>query len=96
MNPDPETTHVVLPAIWQVAGVVIPTLAVIALFVRLGGLLQTVKQLEKDVRELGSSLRNVSALVVELKTWREMNQRHEEDLMSRIRRIEDHLFAKEI
>jgi hypothetical protein len=91
-----ETTHLVLPAIWQIAGVIIPTLAVIALFVRLGGLLRTVDQLEKDVKMLTASLGNISNLVIELKTWREMNQRHEEDLMARIRRIEDHLFKESV
>lgn len=94
MNPDPTTTHLVLPAFWQVAGVVLPTMAMVALFIRLGGILTTIKSLERDVQKLAVEVASVSSLVVELKTWRESQHEFFELAMTRIRRLEDHMFKE--
>lgn len=76
--------------IWfQVAGVTLPTVSVVMLFVRLGSLLRTIQQLESDMKGMASTLKDVSSVVVELAAWRDAAKSNQVDVLERVRRLED-------
>lgn len=68
---------------------VVPTIAVLALFVRLGVILQTIRQVQTDYANTTPLLREVSVGMTSLMAWREATAATHEDILSRVRRLED-------
>jgi hypothetical protein len=68
---------------------VVPTIAVLALFIRLGVILQTIRRIEGDYGETAKLLREVSGGMTSLMAWREAQSATHEDILSRVRRLED-------
>lgn len=72
----------------QWAAIVVPTLAVIGLFLRLGGMVKTIQGLESDSHNLNQAVTRVSELVIELRAWRDASKSSHNDLLERVRRLE--------
>jgi hypothetical protein len=75
--------------ILQWAGIIIPTLAVFALFLRFGAFLKTVQRLEMDVAKVASGLESLTVVATELRAWRDATKDSHADLLARVRRLED-------
>jgi hypothetical protein len=73
----------------QWVGVVLPTLAVTALFIRLGALLKTIQRLEADTGKMAATLSTLTALATSLEAWRDASKNNHEDVLERVRRLED-------
>lgn len=73
----------------QWVGVVLPTLSVVALFVRLGGLLKTIQRLEADLAKVALGLESLTIVAVELRAWRDASKDSHADLLARVRRLEE-------
>lgn len=68
---------------------VVPTVAVLSLFVRFGSILNTIRRIEGDNSETSKLLREVNSGMTELKAWREATASTHDDILSRVRRLED-------
>lgn len=73
----------------QWAGVLVPTLSVLALFVRLGSLLTTVRKLEIDMKNMTAAIAALTETAASLAAWRDASKDSHNDLLERVRRLED-------
>jgi hypothetical protein len=73
----------------QWVGIILPTLAVTALFIRLGALLKTIQRLEADTGKMAATLSTLTALATSLEAWRDASKNNHEDVLARVRRLED-------
>lgn len=64
-------------------------IAVAALFVRLGKLIEALSAVQRDFTAVSRTVDSIQLLVAELKAWRESGQHTLEGLTARVTRLED-------
>jgi hypothetical protein len=68
---------------------ILPTIALLGVFVRLGSFVETVKTLKDDTNTMSTVIESLRSVVTELQAWRDASKMNQEDLLARVRRLED-------
>lgn len=65
-----------------------PTVAAVTLFVRFGSFIQAVRDIKTDMDSMSKAVEGLSKAAAELQAWRDANKSAHEDLLERVRRLE--------